>query len=968
MHRLAISLLIFFLLPVALSAQHTRKVLNFNTHWAFQRGDINGAEQALFNDKDWAGVSLPHVMRIEKKHNGGNAVYQGVGWYRRYFSVPSSYHDKRLTINFEGVQTVAEIYLNGKKIATHAGGYMGFVVDISRYVNFGKDNVLAVRVSNEDNPQVPPGKPQSKLDFNYFGGIYRNVFLVVTEKVFISHPLEANKVAGGGVFITYPSVNTDTAVTNVKTNIVNASGSAANTRLKTMLVDTSGVAVATIISEQLIPANSDADIRQSFTVHHPHLWHPDHPYLYHLVSVIYKDDVTADSLITYTGIRTIAFAPDGFYINGKKLYLRGANRHQAYEYTGDAASDNMQYLDALRLKKGGFNAVRAAHYPASPAFLAACDKTGLLVIECEPGWQFFSKDTVFTENTYRDIREMIRRDRNHPSVFLWETSLNESPTTAAWMQQAVQTARAEMPGNQLFVADDFNARSKDQYNVSYKVVNEDGTDPMPSRPFITREWGDSWMADAEKENSLRASRMYTEKGLINQCVLRQNALNGETAETAGGYWDHGGLDANPRIGGYFVWSYNDYTRGSDPVTAFSGVTDLDRYEKFSYYQLQSMQNARNPAYGPMVYIASYNNQPSLDSTIMVFSNCDAVQLYRNNRLCGEITRAENAHTAPFIAAKGGSPYFLFHTGKYEPGELKAIGMMNGKATCTHMVKTPGKPHHLEIEIRENHTGLLADGSSMTPFYVKVCDQDGTLVSNRQAGQTYTVQLSVSGQGTLIGGNIPAAGIALQQTEGGIAYGVIRHTTTPGNIQIHAKSTGIITAQKVITTTIAPDEYVSDGHHGEWIYEDKKTVTAYYSGNMAPRQLTEINLKGKAVFMEPAGENLSTVIDGNTATGWVSRQDHLPVSITLDLKNKYRLSGSRVVWGKDSDWYTYSVAVSANGSDWISVKSPERVSGQNYQPVFFQSNAVRYVRYLITGIQPESSKVGVKEIQLYGKQP
>ncbi len=965
MHRLTTGLLVFFLLPFVLSAQHSRSVLNFNTHWAFQRGDIAGAEQVLFNDKDWAGVSLPHVMRIEKKHNGGNAVYQGSGWYRRYFKVPSSYRGKRLTINFEGIQTDAEIYLNGKKIATHSGGYMGFVVDISRYVNIGEDNVLAIRVSNKDNSRVPPGKPQSKLDFNYFGGIYRNVFLVVTEKVFISDPLEADKVAGGGVFITYPSVGADTAVTDIKTNIVNTSGNTVNVRLKTMLVDTGGVTVAATVSGQLIPANTDTGIRQSFTVHHPQLWHPDHPYLYHLVSVVYKDDIAVDSLITYTGIRNIAFAPDGCYINGKKLYLRGANRHQAYEYTGDAAADNMQYQDALQLKKGGFNAVRAAHYPASPAFLAACDKTGLLVIECEPGWQFFSKDTAFTENTYRDIREMIRRDRNHPSVFLWETSLNESPTTAAWMQQAVQTARAEMPGGQLFVADDFNARSKNYYNVSYKVVNEDGTDPMPSRPFITREWGDSWMADAAKENSLRASRKYTEKGLINQCVLRQNALNGETSEAAGGYWDHGGLDANPRIAGYFVWSFNDYTRGSDPVTAFSGVTDLDRYEKFSYYQLQSMQDAHNPTYGPMVYIASYNNQPALDSTIMIFSNCDAVQLYRNNRFCGEITRAENARTAPFIVAKGGSPYFLFYTGKYEPGELKAIGIMNGKATCTHIVKTPGKPHHLEIEIPEGHTAFLADGSSMTPFYVKVCDQDGTLVSNREAGQSYAVQLSVSGQGALIGGNIPGAGIALQQTEGGIAYGVIRHTTTPGNIRIYANSTGMEPAQKVITTTTASGQYVSDGIHREWINEDEKKVTAYYSDSTAPRQLQEIKLSGKAVIITPDGENLTAVIDGNTATGWVYGRSKLPVSITLDLKNKYRLSGSRVVWGKDSDWYTYSIAVSANGSDWISVKSPERVSGQNYQPVFFQSNEVRYVRYLISDIQPETSKAAVKEIQLYG---
>lgn len=1036
--------LVYWIIPVQLFAQNGRTVLNFNTNWAFQRGEVKGAEKIAFNDKDWAGVSIPHVMRIEQKHNGGNTVYQGIGWYRRYFKVPASARNKRITLCFDGVQTVAEVFLNGRSVATHTGGYLGFVVDITPYVNTDKDNVLAVRVSNTDQPQVPPGKPQAKLDFNYFGGIYRNVSLVITDKVYISNPLEANKVAGGGVFITYPAVSTTTAAMRIQTNLVNAATQPVKTLLKTTLLDASGTTVATAGSEQSISGQADTDVQQSLTISHPQLWHPDHPYLYRLLSVVYRDGIATDSLITYTGIRRLAFAADGFYLNGEKLYLRGANRHQAYEYVGDAASDNMQYQDAIQLKKGGFNAVRAAHYPQSPAFLDACDKVGLLVIECEPGWQYFSKDSLFTAHTYRDIREMIRRDRNHPSVFLWETSLNESPTSAAWMQQAVQTAREELPGDQLFVADDYNARSKDHYNVSYKVVNEDGSDPMPSRPFLTREWGDSWMADAAGENSLRASRKYTERGMINQCVLRQNALNGETSEALGGYWDHGGLDANPRIGGYFVWSYNDYTRGSDAVTAFSGVTDLDRYEKFGYYQLKAMPDARNPAYGPMVYIGSYNNQPSLDSNIMIFSNCDAVQLYRNNRLCGEITRAQNAGTAPAVAAKGGSPYFIFHTGKYESGTLKAVGIIDGKAVCTHIVKTPGTPHHLEIVVTENMPGYTmadregstpanehqttapakkalayyADGYTMTPFYVKVCDSAGTLVSNTKADQSYPVQLRVSGEGALVGGNIraenilrqhggialqqTAGSIVLQQTEGGIAYGIIRHSSHAGHIQIQAESTGLIPGKSVITTVTSPEKQVTDGQHRSWVNENiKPTVIDYAPAAATAKQLREIPLTGKALItVIPASQsglpvvNGNTVaggtpatqsglpvvngntaaggtpsglpmIDGNTATGWIAPSAGIPVSITLDLQHNHTLTGSRIVWGKDSDWYTYSIAVSVNGTDWVSVRNPERVSGQNYQPVLITATAVRYIRYLITGIQPETSKVAVKEITLYG---
>lgn len=959
-------LLLSVSLPPHLAAQ-SRTVLNFNTSWAFHRGEAAGADQVKYNDNDWSAISIPHVMRIEKKHNGGNQVYQGVGWYRRYFRVPAAYHDKRITLCFDGVQTTAEVYINGRRIATHTGGYMGFVVDISPYIILGEDNVLAVRVTNTDNAQIPPGKPQANLDFNYFGGIYRNVTLLVTEKIFISHPLEANKVAGGGVFITYPASNNNTASAHIKTNLVNASGKPANVQLKTTLIDSNGIAVATAGSQQRLNGHTDTDIEQSLTILYPQLWHPDHPYLYRLVSVVYNNQVRVDSLITTTGIRNIAFRPDGFYINGEKLYLRGANRHQAYEYIGDAAPDNMQYMDALQLKKGGFNAVRAAHYPQSPAFLDACDKTGLLVIECEPGWQFFSKDSLFIANTYRDIREMIRRDRNHPAVFLWETSLNESPTPASWMQQAVQTAREEMPGQQLFVADDYNSRSKDHYNVSYKVVNEDGTDPMPSRPFLTREWGDSWMADAEKENGLRASRIYTEKGLIHQCIFRQNALNGETSEELGGYWDHGGLDANPRIGGYFVWSYNDYTRGSDAVTAFSGVVDLDRYEKFGYYQLQAMQDARNPAYGPMVYVGSYNNQPDLDSNIMVFSNCDAVQLYRNDQLCGEITRAQNAATAPFVAAKGGSPYFTFHTGKYEAGTLKAVGILNGKPVCTHTVRTPDRwPHHLEIEIPANHTAPLADGSSITPFYVKVCDKNGTLISNSKPGQDFFMRVRVSGEGTLIGGQMSQPNISLLHTEGGIAYGLIQHTTIPGEINISATVLDKGTGHLTFKTSASSAKYVPDGTHHPWSPENKTAPWEKSIDDTNTLPLIDLTDVTVSVQPTPGKENPLRMTDDNTTTKWTADAAQLPMSITLELKKTYALTGSRIVWGKDSDWYTYSISVSANGSDWVEVKSPQRVSGQDYKVVSLQASAARYVRYLISSIQPESSRIAVKEIQLFGK--
>src|SRR5690606_14552006 len=214
-------------------------------------------------------------------------------------------------------------------------------------------------------------------------------------------------------------------------------------RLETSLLDSGGdVVFSTVRNGQLKP-NGDSTFSHYLIVTNKKLWHPDHPALYRLRSRVYQGDQLLDETITMIGIRRFSFLSpenkaDGFYLNGEKLYLRGANRHQAFPYVGDAASNSMQYRDALLLKRGGFNAVRAAHYPPSPAFLKACDEVGLLVIECQPGWQYYSEDPVFVERTYSNIREMIRRDQNHPSIFLWETSLNESPTPPLWMEKAVR--------------------------------------------------------------------------------------------------------------------------------------------------------------------------------------------------------------------------------------------------------------------------------------------------------------------------------------------------------------------------------------------------------------------------------------------------------------------------------------------------------------------------------------------------
>jgi len=943
-----------------------RTVLNFNTNWAFYRNDAPNAEAIDYNDKDWYTVTVPHVMRLEKKHNGGNQVYQGIGWYRKYFKVPSTFENKRLTICFDGVQMNCDVFLNGEKVCTHNGGYMGFVIDITTKVKFDRDNVLAVRVSNINDPQTPPGKPQEKLDFNYYGGIYRDVKLIATNKLYISDPLEANKTAGGGLFVTYPKVTKQHAEINIKTHIVNDFGTAQQVKLVTIIKDKNNKEVAQSIVSNTV--QHEQEFVQTISVNNPSLWHPDHPYLYLIASKVYVDNKLVDDKITNIGVRTISFTSpsgkaDGFYINGEKLYLRGANRHQCYQTIGDAASNSMQYRDALQIKRGGFNAVRAAHYQQSPAFLNACDELGLMVIECEPGWQFFNKDSVFINRTFRDIREMVRRDRNRPSVFLWETSLNESPTPATWAKQAVAIAHEEMPNDQMFTADDFFANGSKCYDVCYKVINEDGSDPMPQMPVITREWGDTWIADPAKENGLRASRMYTEKGLINQCILRQNALNGTMLEEEGGYWDHAKLDANDRMSGYFLWSFNDVTRGSDPVTAFCGVVDADRYEKFGYYQLKAMQSARNPNYGPMVFVASFNNRPDIDTSIIVFSNCDKVKLYRNKHFIKEISREENAATAPFVAAKGGSPYFRFDVKKYEAGELKAEGWMDGKCVAVHTIATPGIADHLEIVFDDSGIKPVADAVDMIPFHVKVCDKNGTLVSNSEPFSAYTIHLDVSGAGSLIGADIARVEAAIQHTEGGIGYGIIRTTGNAGNIIITATSDNLKSAKKVITTIKSNEQFVQDGKHYTWQTEKENDAVSEEENSGVKEQLIKLTPSMLKLNNDKLSAGIEKIIDGNYSTVWIDESKIAPVELTIDLEKQHSVKGCKIVWGKDSDWYTYSLQVSADGKEWQTEVDNMKSSGQEYKPLPFKHHSIRYVRLILSGVQSSQSKIAIKEFEL-----
>lgn len=559
-----------------------RSTLNMNTDWAFYRGDVLDGEKVDLTDTDWIPATIPHIMQLEKKHCGGNSIYQGIGWYRRYFKLPQVYKDKRITVSFEGVMTSCEVFLNGKKVAVNHGGYIGFVADITGMVDFEGNNLLAVRVTAEYDPLTPPGKPQGKMDFYYYSGIYRDVNMVITDKLYVTDAVDEGIISGGGVFVSYPKVTKEQAHVHIKTHLKNSHQEKRSGKLVTCLLDKDGKEVVSGTKDIRLDPGETLSYEQDLQVNNPHLWHPYDPKLYVLKSQIVVNGNVVDEYLNHVGIRTIKYTTeDGFFINGEKLYLRGANRHQAFQNVGDAASNSMQEREVIQLKQGGFNAVRAAHYPQDPAFLDACDKYGLLVLECIPGWQYFNKDSVFIKRLYEVAHKMIRRDRNHPSIILWETALNESRYPVELAKDIYTIAHKEYPGDQMYTSGDYfgNATMKDYYDVFYKQVDKfpkDGDvmsnyweDQVVVKPLLTREWGDGV---GEKP---QVSMTENEEELMKQSRSRIFQMNGN------GYFDWCYMDANPRMGGHFVWSYNDYARGCCDETLYCGIVDINRYPKNS---------------------------------------------------------------------------------------------------------------------------------------------------------------------------------------------------------------------------------------------------------------------------------------------------------------------------------------------------------------------------------------------------
>ena len=402
----------------------------------------------------WEQVLLPHSVRIEQSHT--DDIYQGECWYRTTMHIGQC-NGRRIFLTAGSAMHIADLWVNGSHLGTFCGGYLPFLADISKYVVPGNDACIAIRLDNSDNPDVPPGRPEKELDFHYYGGLHRTAHLDIVDDFHITDALFENEPAGGGIFVTYPCVSELEAEVAVKIHIRNDGTMARKGTIRASLYTEDGIAVIFSAARDIsLDPGSAAHCRELLRVSSPKLWHPSEPNLYELRADLMENGEIAHAERRIIGIRSINITADkGLLINGRPFFARSANRHNEYPHIGNAIPDNASYRDAVKIKEAGFDYVRLSHYPQPDAFLDACDKLGILVMNAIPGWQFFGNEK-FDLKSISDIRICIRRDRNHPCVILWESCLNEARLNA-WCEKAHAAARGEFGGPNFYTCGYYDA-------------------------------------------------------------------------------------------------------------------------------------------------------------------------------------------------------------------------------------------------------------------------------------------------------------------------------------------------------------------------------------------------------------------------------------------------------------------------------------------------------------------------------
>lgn len=726
-----------------------RKVLNLNRNWNYiSDSDLNPGEKEA--------VTLPHSMSISPANSSGGRNRQAPVEYERRVFIPETNRGRRVLLTLEGAMGISHLWVNGQAAGEHLCGYTPFVVELTPFLHYGSENLLRLRLDNRDSPDVPPGTKQSLLDFTYEGGLYRSAWLTVTDRVYITDPLLENIPAGGGVRTWTEQVGEKHAVLGVMVHIRNQSAGDFDGQVEWVLRDAENKVCTCARQSVNLREGGSVAAETRLEVKQPHLWSPETPYLYALSVRIICDSTEIDAVSLPVGIRTFEFTCDrGILWNHQPRRISGANYHAAWPVIGNAVPENLLRRDVRRLRQIGIQNLRS-HYPFCEAFLDECDRQGMTVIVSNPGWQWF-REGKFAQQMEDNMRQIVRWQRNHPCVLLWEPLPNESRVPPEWQQRFHAAVKEECPDGPCYTASDSGPT-----DVSYRMFDPGMLNPnmerysdvcygqQQDRPVWIREYGD-WPDNWEDQNCAWRTPRYWGDAAMLRAVERM--LGDDPQCPVRTYLE---MFQNKTLCGYGIWPGIEHNRGYHINPCWGGFFDLFRLPKFTAWFMDSQHDIQQA--GPKLYIANWWTDVS-PKDVTIFSNAERVRLYHNDTLVEERSPEDIGVAHP--------PFVFKNVRRFRTRDrsiLTAEAIFEGKVVARRELKTPGVPRALRLEADLQGIPLRAGGSDVVAVHCFVTDRDGETVP--LAGDDHLIRFTeISGCEIIgdasIGANplYPRAGIA-----------------------------------------------------------------------------------------------------------------------------------------------------------------------------------------------------------------
>ncbi|AXT50230.1 DUF4982 domain-containing protein [Aquimarina sp. BL5] len=818
-----ITILLFFTLNFVFFSCESKQDIpiadkNFNKGWLFQKGEIKDGNLVAFDDAEWRQLNLPHDWAIEgpfsNKYNArtGGLPVHGEAWYRKHFTVDKINENKKISIEFDGAMNNAKVWLNDNYIGERPYGYIGFEFDLTDHVKFGEDNVIAVQLIPEDlAARWYPG-----------AGLYRNVRLKINNSLHIPQY---------GTFITTPEVLEDKATINIETTIEDYKKSASSVTLKTVIKDKNRVEVASNETEVALNAKAVQDVR--LEISNPELWDTTKPVLYQAVSSLYVNGSLVDTYETDFGIRTIAFEREkGFLLNGKPFEFQGVCMHHDQGPLGTAINYRAKERQMQIMQSMGINALRTSHNPPSPEILEICDKLGIVVIveafdEWRKGKVPNGYNKYFDQWHERDLRDMIKRDRNHPSVVMWSigNEILEQGQDDGWKVAKMLNDICHDEDNTRPTTIGFNYYPAPFKNKLADYVDVIGMNYWPENYDEVLEKNPKYLVYGSETSSQTSSRgvyhlpiEFKEKHETNQ-VSSYDVIVGPPWAYAPDV-EFAAQEKQPRSLGEFIWTGFDYLGEPTPYggrdnstngywnddwpsrSSYFAPVDLAGFPKDRYYLYQSQWTTK-----PMVHVLPHWNWEGKEGEnipVFVYTNAEEVELFLNGTSYGKKIKGKDITEIPseyheFKKGMFRTKYRLSWDVPYQPGELKVIAYKNSKEVATDIRKTAGKP--AKISLVADRKTISADGLDLSFITVTIEDKAGNICPNSDN----LVNFKIEGKGVLeaVGNGDPTSLKSFQIPERNAFSGkcllVVKSTEEAGEIKITATSEVLEASELIIKT-------------------------------------------------------------------------------------------------------------------------------------------------------------------------